>query len=114
MTQGRKTDHGMIAVLTREGFKAKEIAERLDVSMRTVYRARKLTHTAKPSCRRFTPEEIEIVEAMFADGCSYHEIGRTLGRFDATIRQKWPGRGWTHEQIFEWQSFYARNRKAMP
>lgn len=91
-----------IAELTRQGHPAHEIARRLDVTPRTVQRARRRTGTSLPSSpnagRRYTPEFIATVNDCLDQGWSYHEIARTYGVNDQHLAKRFPGRGWTTEQ----------------
>lgn len=43
---------------------------------------------------------------MLDDGCSYNEVGRTLGRSYTTIRRHFPGRGWSTERMIEHASAF--------
>lgn len=86
-----------IAELTRSGHTAAEIAARLNITARTVVRARIRTGTARRSPARFTEAEIRLAEQLLADGASFSEVGRTLHRFSAVIANRFPGRStWTH------------------
>jgi len=48
--------------------------------------------------REFTEQEISLAEALLDDGASHGEVARKLGRHQAVISRRWPGRGWTSEQ----------------
>lgn len=91
----------LIVELTRQGQTAAAIAEKCGVTRRTVERIRHDYGLIRQPHRRFTADEIAIVEAMLADGASYTEIGRTIGRDPATIGGRWPHRGWTRREACE-------------
>lgn len=103
-----------IADMTARGVPTKEIAEILGIHERTVQRNREHGGVKHKPERRFTPEEIEWVEIMLADGCSYTEIGRTLGRHSKVIRNRWPGFGWTCDQGIEYRSMLKRLNSIKP
>lgn len=44
------------------------------------------------------------IETMLNDGCSYREIGRTIGISHRTIRDAYPGRGWTYRQAGQFRA----------
>lgn len=97
----------LIALMTRDGKTAEQIAEELNVTPRTVFRARAERGYAKPR-REFTADEIHTAEAMFDDGCSFAEVGRTIGRATGTVAKHWPGRGWTKAQCGEWAALIRK------
>lgn len=85
--------YDVIAALTRAGFTAAQISERLKVNQRTVQRARVRTGVAKPFCGTpFSDEEARRAAEMLDDGASYMEVARTLNRVPSTIRRHLPGR----------------------
>lgn len=84
----------MIARLTREGRSATEIAARLRISVRTVYRYRQITGASRNRCSPMSEDELAIARMLLEDGASYGEVGRTLGRRGFTISRRFPGRGW--------------------
>ena len=87
-----------IATLTRQGMSAPQIAVRVGVTPRTVQRARARTGTARPYGHRMTPEQITRAGELLADGCSFKEVGDSLGFCGWTIARHFPGRGWTESQ----------------
>ena len=50
---------------------------------------------------RIPPEVLEEAEALLATGCSYVEVGRTLGHSPEAFRVRFPGMGWTRAQCGE-------------
>lgn len=69
-----------IAELTRRGYTAAQIAGLVGVTPRSVTRARRRTGISRPVGRRATPGEKQRAADMLADGASYCEVARTLGR----------------------------------
>ena len=80
-----------VTQLTRQGHTAKQIADLLGVTKRTVARDRTATGCAQPKAPLLTQDELERAHAMLEDGASYDEVGRTLGRCSAGLRRKFPG-----------------------
>ncbi|MDQ0241220.1 hypothetical protein [Arthrobacter bambusae] len=54
----------------------------------------------KPPC---TPEELNKARLMLEDGASMREITRTLGISKTTLRNKFPGMGWTYKESGEFR-----------
>lgn len=59
--------------------------------------------------RLATIEKLQKAEALFAAGASQTEVQRKTGMSRMTIRQYFPGQGWTKEQTAEHNA--ARQRK---
>jgi IS30 family transposase len=76
--------------LTRAGESAPAIAARLGICERTVQRVRVRAGISPPPVSRFTPDEIRLAESLLADGASYGEVARTLGRHQTVVRNKFP------------------------
>lgn len=90
---------------TRWGVTARQISIRLGITERSVQRHRAAAGIAKRQwADRLTVEELARAEELLDDGCSFAEVGRTLGRDMRTIRHHFPGRGWTPEQTLEFLS----------
>jgi IS30 family transposase len=88
-----------VVELTRAGHSATQIADILSITKRTVTRIRSDEGVAQAAAAEpLTADEITRAAALLDDGCSYYEVGRTLGRHDTTIRKHFPGRGWTRTQ----------------
>lgn len=103
MTTPTKIDYDAVVALTREGCSARQIAEQLGCTSRSVVRIRQLNGiVVRPHAAKFSDDEKRRAAAMLDDGCSIYEVARTLGRDKSTIRAHFPGRGWTPSQIGEW------------
>lgn len=100
-----------IAEMTKSGMTAVEIAAVLGVSTRTVARGRELTGVSKPMSPRMTSVDLARAKQLFDDGCSAHEVSRTLGWCRSTLLKHFPGRGWTVEQSVEHQSLMRQMRQ---
>lgn len=96
--------HQRIAMRLRAGVDPKLIAHDEGVSVRTVQRAR----DGAKLHRNFTADEIARIESMLEDGASLAEVARTVGRHVQLISRKWRGRGWTREQVSEFNSASRR------
>ena len=90
--------------LAQRGVAPRLIAERIGVSPGTVYRIQRQYGLLCGSRRPFTDDELEQAEAMLSDGCSIAETARTLGRSTTVVWRRFRGRGWTREQVIEWQA----------
>lgn len=101
----RTVDHDEVARLTRQGFSLTEIAERVGCSTRHVGRIRVACGVAQPppalTNRPITPERLEAVARMLADGASNREIMRTLGVHYETLQRYFPGTAWSQDQVVE-------------
>ena len=93
---------------TAVGLPASVIAERLGVTIRTVVRYRKKTGCSRPRRPRMTADDIAAASRMLDDGCSYHEVGLTLGFAGPAIARHFPGRAWTRQQISEFGNLHRR------
>lgn len=86
-----------IAELSRQGLTVETIANKFGLNVRTVQRARQLAGMSKPM--NFASEDEKLqAKVMLADGCSYEEVGRTLGRASSTIAYWHPGFQFTGQQ----------------
>lgn len=91
-----------VVEMTRLGLSASQISVRVGITERSVQRHRAAAGIAKRQwADRLTPAELARADELLSDGCSFAEVGRTLGRDTRTIRHNFPGRGWTKEQTFE-------------
>lgn len=45
--------------------------------------------------RYMSTEQITFAERLLKDGASYKEVGRTVGFSDKSVRERFPGYGWT-------------------
>lgn len=51
--------------------------------------------------RVWTDADKQLAAALLDDGASFREVGRTIGRPASVICRRFPGRGWTVEQVAE-------------
>lgn len=82
-----------IVLLADEGRSATEIAAVLGITARSVLRH--LDDLGRPQNRAhpWTAHELGLAAALLADGCSYAEVGRTLGCPYSVVQHRFPGRG---------------------
>ncbi len=59
---------------------------------------------------RLTAAEMRRADELLADGVSFADVARTLGRSKSAICRRFPGRGWTAEQVAERASLERRFR----
>lgn len=100
----------VVVQLTREGWSAAQIGQRLGITDRSVLRHRakagvSLTGPATP----LSADELEWVRELLADGCSRNEAARTVGRATSTIARYFPDSGWSREQT---NAYLAALRRA--
>lgn len=101
-----------VAVMTRQGRSAPEIAAILGVTERTVIRDRVATGCARPvTWRTLTAEDLQLAQQLLDDGCSVVEVARTVGCSADTIHKHFPGRGWTLAQRCDYIAAIHRARK---
>lgn len=108
MTRGRSDEEraaiaerqDRVAAMTRCGISASDIAACLRITKRTVTRDRRAAgcNVSGPGIP-LTEAEIARAAELLADGCSYHEVARTLGRGPKAIKHRFPGLSWTPHQI---------------
>lgn len=96
--EGIARRRAQIIELSRKGLTVGEICERVGVGHYTVVAVRKDAGISKPRAPRLTEEELARAEALLADGASYCEVGRTLGRSRQHIARLFPGVGWSMEE----------------
>ena len=101
----------LIARLTREGHKTRDIAHRLGITERTVSRSRIRSGCAKPAQIPMSEDEISRAKQMLDDGASYAEVARTLGRYVTTFYKKFPGQGWSLEDTAAYNALRQREMK---
>lgn len=99
MSQGVRLDEERIEMLTRAGWSASKIAAEIGCAKRSVQRIRKRLGLGQLPPRWLTSDEIQQAEQLLADGCSIHEIERTLGRTRGSLHPRFAGRGWSQDQI---------------
>jgi DNA-binding NarL/FixJ family response regulator len=84
----------VIVDMTRAGYPAHLIAERLGICRAVVHRVRRRLGIASPYHPPLTEEEIAMADQLLSDGCSYTEVAATLGRSRHAIAKRFPNRGW--------------------
>jgi DNA-binding CsgD family transcriptional regulator len=88
-----------VVELTRQGYSAPAIAGFLGITKRSVVRIRAHMGVAQePSGPPLSEAEKAQAALLLGDGCSYADVGRTLGRHPNSIRRHFPGMGWEREQ----------------
>jgi IS30 family transposase len=80
-----------VTELTRQGLTAKQIAEQLGVTERTISRDRAARGITQPTAPRVTESEFARAKEMLDDGASYEEVARTLRRSHTAFRHRFPG-----------------------
>jgi DNA invertase Pin-like site-specific DNA recombinase len=89
-----------VAEWTRAGVAAADIAARLKISKRSVMRYRHRAGVSQPPLPPLTAEQVARAQQLLDDGCSIAETARTIGCSETAIARRYPGRGWTREQIY--------------
>lgn len=69
----------LVKELTLRGLTAKEIAERLPITSRTVHRYRVQVGVAQAGPKPLTDAQIDFAKRLYEDECPFGEIARTLG-----------------------------------
>ena len=95
-------DTDIFLEMTRKGCSAAEIAERLQVTTRTVTRLRNkhgLCRSNPRTGRKVTPEWHAKVQELLKEGYSHRAIAEITGSHTATIARHYPGTEWKREQI---------------
>jgi DNA-binding NarL/FixJ family response regulator len=81
-----------VAQLHLRGFSDTQIAQEIGITTRTVQRSKRRQGIRdREAPRLFTPEEDAIARQLLADGASYGEVGRTLGRHSSSISERYRG-----------------------
>lgn len=86
----RRRDDRIVELSVR-GLRPDEIAGAVGVTARTVARARRRRGVSAPPAPRLTVDELELARGLLADGASYGEVARTLGRSHFAIAKNFPG-----------------------
>lgn len=95
-------DTDLFLELARKGCRAVEIAERLQVTTRTVSRLRVKHGFSCPrpqNARKVTPEWHAKVQELLKEGYSHRAIAQIVGSNTDTIARHYPGTAWKREQI---------------
>ena len=110
----RESSLDRIVELTEQGLSTRQIADVLHITCRSVTRGRRrrgvsLADPATP----LTAEQIDHARQMLIDGASYAEVARTIGCNKETVRRRFPGRGWTREQSYDYLRTLRQLRVAL-
>lgn len=98
-----------VVELTRQGYSAPAIAAFIGITKRSVVRIRSEMGIAQPpSGPPLTDAEKARAAQLLADGCSYTDVGRTLGRHPHSLRRHFPGMGWERQQCGEFSALMRR------
>lgn len=95
-----------VAELTRVGLSARQIAERLGCSKRTVTRWRRVLLIESggvpgESVAAGVNDRLAEAARLIADGAPQREVARTLHIHHRTLRREFPGTAWDRSQIGE-------------
>lgn len=95
--ESRRRLRDNVIELSDMGHASVSIAHRLGCGLRTVQRYRaEAGYTGYRDTKPYTPEELSFIEALLADGASFAEVARTVGRDRKTIAGKFRGKStWT-------------------
>jgi DNA-binding CsgD family transcriptional regulator len=86
-----------ILELTRRGYSTTQIAAIVGLTPRSVTRARRRAGISRPPATPAGPAERQWAAQLLADGASYSEVSRTLGRHIKTVMAWHPGASsWDH------------------
>lgn len=102
----------VVAELSREGFTLREIAVRLGCTERTVVRDKEELHLSRPR-PRLSNEERRRAEELLCDGYSLEEVARTLRRHVHTIGRYYKGRGWTREEVGQYNAMRHLEKRVL-
>jgi DNA-binding CsgD family transcriptional regulator len=81
---------GQVAMLTRQGFTAPDIAQRLGITVRSVQRHRLAAGVRQPRVPLLSAAEKQQAQELLSDGASCAEVARTLGRSHTAILRIFP------------------------
>lgn len=96
--------------LTESGLSAREIADILNCSSRTVTRYRARMGILQEKLPAIPPEKASQIESLLADGASCEEAARTFGVNGKSVRNRWPQYAWSREQITDYVTTLQRDR----
>jgi len=103
-----------VVALTRRGLTTAEVAAAVGISTRQVVRHRERAGISRGNPPPYSEEELQRARALLEAGCSYSEVGRTLGREPKAIARRYPGYGWTKREGAELSVFLRRMRYRAP
>lgn len=103
VNNARKIDRDEVRRLVEDGWTNRGIAKHFNVHEDSISRVRvELGISHEYRGHPMTPERLERIAGMIADGWSHAEIGRTEGADPETLHKYFPGTAWTTEQRAEY------------
>lgn len=102
-----------IAELTRQGMTARQIAEALGCTMRTVCRARARTGVSRPAAPLYPDEVWVMAESLLKDGASLMEVARTIGCDHRTVTKRFPGYLWDRTKVAQMATLSRLTRRVL-
>lgn len=107
----KKINVGLILELSEAGATRTETARQAGCSPRTVGNVRRAHGFQSPQF--LSTEQLARIEEKLDDGWSMAEIHRTLGHDPETIARHFPGKGWTREQMNEFNATLRQAREGL-
>lgn len=99
-----RVDRTEFTRLNEQGWTIPKLSEHFGITPTYVSRLRTKLGIIAPTKLNLRPERLATIEAMLDDGMSFKEIHRTEGADMETLRNHFPGRGWTQEQSAEYRA----------
>lgn len=101
----RHLDDAQMHELHSRGWSARQIADEVGCTVRSVSRWRKRKGLSQPTppngCRPISAERLEQARRLFDGGASRRDVQMTLGMSTKTIVRHFPGTAWTPRQSGE-------------
>lgn len=88
-----------VVELTNDGKTAKDIAEILGITERSVTRHRSRAGIARAVKPPLTQSELDAARQLLCDGASYKDVARTIGCSSTRLAHHLPGYAWTYQEI---------------
>jgi DNA-binding CsgD family transcriptional regulator len=108
-----RIDDAEVARLTAAGRSAREIADRLGTTARTVARSRVRAGIAQDRTPALTEEQLDTARRLLEDGAPYDEAARTIGCSRNTLAQHFPGHGLTPADKALWRTIHALEARVL-
>ena len=112
---GPRIDHAEILRLHHRGLTARQIAERVGCTTKTVQRVRKANGLSRvvPATVGVpvSTERLEFAARLFDDGASRAEVRRSVGMGWGTLAKFFPGRAWTKAEASAFANVVRRSRQ---
>ena len=99
-----RVDRAEFRKLNEEGATIPMLAEHFKITPTYVSRLRTRMGIKSPNRLNLSPERLATIEAMLDDGMSFKEIHRTEGADMETLRNHFPGRGWSIQEACEYRA----------